>query len=63
MVVVKVSLLWGQQKNWVGMSKMENLILGLAIVLFVLVSIYGYKEFTSPPPKPKVEVKFYNYNF
>jgi len=32
-------------------------------VLLVLVSIYGYKELTSPPAKPKVEVKFYNYNF
>jgi hypothetical protein len=42
---------------------MNNLVLGLSIVLFVLVSIYGYKELTKPPAKPKVEVKFYNYNF
>ena len=41
----------------------DNILLGLSIVLLVLMSIYGYKELISPPPKQKVKIEFYNYNF
>ena len=42
--------------------KEEILVLLLGITTLALVTVYAYKEFTTPK-KTKVVVKWYNYNF
>jgi len=62
-VVEKVLLPLAQIKNWVGMYKNEQYYSFRSFDSIFDVYIYAYKEISSPPLKPKVEVKFYNQNF